>query len=133
MNTPDIRPGTKFNNVQFYKDILNYIKTRIVAGEGLNSTTVGDQLIISVANKKGANSISSGDTTIKRVPHLPSIDENMGLNKYKQVFWLSYDTGLEEGYNDADGDDQVWTLVFPQLRWYPEQKYTPNSGIPISG
>ena len=47
------------------------------------------------------------------------------------MFWLSYETGLEEGFDDADGNDGVWTNAFPQQRWYPDQNYSANSGIPV--
>lgn len=127
---PNIHAGVKVDT-NLFRSILNYIKTRIRFGDGFNVTTYGDQIVVSLAKKGGGVGGISSDT-LKRVPHLPQVDVNLSKNAYQKVFWLSYDTGLEEGYDDADGDDGVWTLVFPQQRWYPEQKYTPNSGIPIS-
>ena len=129
-NQVNLNEGRKIN-ISLFKEVLNYVKTRVVGGEGINVSNLGDQIIIS-QSKRINPSISSGGDSITRVPHLPAIDENMGLTQYKKVFWLSYETGLEEGYADADGDDQVWTLVYPQMRWYPDQAYTANSGIPIS-
>ena len=76
--------------------------------------------------------VNGGGGGLERVAHLPAIDPDMSPNVERKVFWCSYETGLEEGFDDADGNDGVWTNVFPQQRWYPVQNYASQSGIPVS-
>ena len=76
--------------------------------------------------------VNGGGGALERVAHLPAIDAEQNLNVERKVFWCSYETGLEEGFDDADGNDGVWSNVFPQQRWYPLQNYTADSGIPVS-
>jgi hypothetical protein len=76
--------------------------------------------------------VNGGGGALERVAHLPAIDPEQSPNVERKVFWCSYETGLEEGFTDADGNDGVWTNAFPQQRWYPAQNYSANSGIPVS-
>lgn len=99
---------------------------RLATEKGTTVNKVGNCIIIGGGG--GSGTVAMKRTP--RVPHLPAIDVSYGTQP-RTVMWLSYETGLEEGYTDADGDDQLWTVILPQQRWYPAVKYTASSGIPI--
>lgn len=58
------------------------------------------------------------------VTHLPPIPD-YGM---RDVYWIS-----SEDNSSATGDGQIWRAYAGQDRWYPTQKFTSLSGIPVSG
>jgi len=76
--------------------------------------------------------VDGGGGNMERVAHLPAIDPDQSPTVERKVFWCSYETGLEEGFDDADGNDGIWSIAFPQQRWYPLQNYSASTGIPVS-
>lgn len=105
------------------KHILNNIR----AGEGISLKRSNNNLIISAIaapNRPGG----SGGLVIEEVLDLPVLNE--ANQKYIDgwiVYWLS--EAEEEG---ATGDSQLWMVRFPQRQWYPLQRFTAKSGVPIS-
>ena len=134
-NNVDLRPGRPINTGLF-KDILRYIKTVIRFGEGFNVTTQGNQIVVSLA-KNFRGTTGGGSTFIKRVPQLPELVTITNTHKKYQVLWLSEATGILEGWDGSDvdhplatGDDQIWSLISPQVLWYPETIVTDRIGEP---
>ena len=114
--------------------------------ENAGAYEIGDRIFAAVTDVMGQVDPSDSRTTrtvlvdvnvdgggggLERVAHLPAIDPDMSPNVERKVFWCSYETGLEEGFDDADGNDGIWTNAFPQQRWYPVQNYAAQSGIPV--
>ena len=123
----DVKKGTALDPTQISKMIDNTFES-VASGSNVSLNRLGGNMVIrsQVNVRKGA-----GFDILERVAHLPAIDPNMSKFWYRKVFWCSYETGLEEGFDDADGNDGVWTLAFPQHRWYPDQNYSSNTGIPV--
>lgn len=116
-------------NLKLFRDILQYIRTRIVAGEGLNVTTHGDQIVLSV-KKRFAIGGGSGGGAPTYVAELPAFTTQAG--QYREVFWCDEETGLDLLGEAGTGNNQVWETMYPQRRWYPKNKYTANVGIPLT-
>jgi hypothetical protein len=129
---PDIRNNAKIDS-RLFQDIINYIKTRIVGGPGIRVNTMGNQITISTFDKiKVAGGVGAAKEELLRVGQLPPIPSGIESNKKKvhRVFWLSPETGLQEGINNATGNDGIWINTWPQNRWYPIDKATGHSGVP---
>lgn len=48
-----------------------------------------------------------------------------------RVFWLDSAQGLIEFEEEGTGDNQEWSNKYPQDRYYPQDKYTTLSGVPV--
>jgi hypothetical protein len=120
-----VKPGEKIkandiNNLP--KNILDKIK----AGKNITIRRNNDRIVIN-SEGGGGGPVSSGGLEIEEVLELPPLDEaNQSYLDGWFVFWLS-----EESSEGGTGDDQIWTTRYPQRRWFPTQKFTTKSGIPI--
>ena len=114
-------------------DIPRYVLSMIRPGPGIRIFPSGDGGVCISADevRRSGGGGFGGGGGLERVAHLPAIDPDMSPNVERKVFWCSYETGLEEGFDDADGNDGMWTNAFPQQRWYPVQNYAAQSGIPV--
>ena len=128
------RKGMKIQKA--IQDTVNYAHNRVSTGAGIQRAEHGSQLVI-WGDRGRRGGMGGGVQSIPRVPTLPSPTDPQfaNINKENKVFWLSEETGLLEGYDGVDfplatGDDQVWTLMYPQNVWYPTQKATDRIGEP---
>lgn len=101
--------------------------TRLKPGGGISIREVGGNIIIESKGGSVLGSVSKPET-IEYVAQLPPVRNKKGSSA---VFWCGPDTGIAILGVAGQGDDQVWTNVYPQQRWYARDKYTNKSGIPF--
>lgn len=107
--------------------IKKYVMTRLKPGGGISIREVGGNIIIESKGGSVLGSVSKPET-IEYVAQLPPVRNKKGSSA---VFWCGPDTGIAILGVAGQGDDQVWTNVYPQQRWYARDKYTNKSGIPF--
>ena len=107
--------------------IKKYVMTRLKPGGGISIREVGGNIIIESKGGSVLGSVSNPET-IEYVAQLPPVRNKKGNSA---VFWCGPDTGIAILGVAGQGDDQVWTNVYPQQRWYARDKYTNKSGIPF--
>lgn len=121
------RPGEKLT-----RDALNNIPREtlraIHAGPGVRIMPTGDGISISTVQQQRKSVTDSG--YIPRVlvlPALPTPETGLTLT----VFWLDAAQGMSEKGEAGTGDNQKWECTYPQDRFYPQEKYTTLSGVPV--
>jgi hypothetical protein len=94
--------------------------------------TVERETYTSIGQKQGRiirKSKKGGSRSIEYVSELPQPPEKEG--EVKEVFWCDESLGMVILGEPGTGDNQIWTIMYPQRRWTPSQNYTVNNGIPV--
>lgn len=111
------------------EQIKDYVMSRIKSGKNISVRSVGGNIIIDAKAGAGTTIPTKAkiEPVIEYVAELPDVLTAPGI---RTVFWCSPETGVAILDEPGTGDDQVWTNAYPQLRWQPQDRYTPYSGIP---
>lgn len=119
---------------QVINSIIPQALKSIFAGPGIRIVPTSDTICIMSDNKNSFTPGLGGGTgggggyspaPVLSLPPLPS-------GGYNAVFWCGVDSGQEFFEEDGTGDDQIWTCRYPQDRYFPQDKVTFLSGIPLA-
>jgi len=93
----------------------------IKSGNGLMVNQVGDDLLINQIPQRRLLPF-----VIPCVAFLPPIP----TSGFRYVFWVDANNVID-GVTGT-GDNQIWVAYYGQEEYYPQQKYTSLSGIPLN-
>lgn len=98
-------------------------------GPGIRIMPTGDG--ISIATEPSQRPFFGGGdgSQLTRVLELPALPVTAAGEV--RVFWLNAAQGLAEFGEAGTGDNQEWKCIYPQDRYYPMEKYTTLSGVPV--
>lgn len=122
-----MRPGDRLTR-KLINDIPRHTLRMIRPGPGIRIVPTGDGVMIS-ATQTNRPRILPTSNDLRRVLVLPPLPQL--ADGEVRVFWLDATQGLAELGSAGTGDNQVWTCVYPQDRYYPQDKYTTLSGVPV--
>lgn len=108
-------------------EIPRHTLRSIKAGPGIRIMPFGDTVSIMLDGPSGQKNVGGGDSLL-RVLVLPAVPTAPGTVK---VFWLDSAQGTAELGSPGTGDNQEWSCTYPQARYYPQDKYTTLSGVPV--
>lgn len=120
-------PGKPVSAEQMNR-IIDTLAHRIV-GDGKNikvNAFPNGQIVISGTPSGGGGGATAIPPGVLPVPKLPPIP----TSGKKEVYW--YGNPPPPGYTTpGTGDNQVWVAYYLDTRWYPTQKTSSRSGIPV--
>lgn len=97
-----------------------------IAGNGIRLNKFSDKMIISATDTGGSR--GSGNMVIPIVATLPPIPTRPQGETIKKIYVFWGDSSTIAG---GTGDAQIWVCVPGDTRYYPLEKFTSKSGVPV--